>query len=50
MAAAVANSTLNTAIQQGTVGVSFSGAGFLIFYYIGKINGANFQPSSARSS
>ncbi|WIA18357.1 hypothetical protein OEZ85_009822 [Tetradesmus obliquus] len=35
MAAAVANSTLNTAIQQGTVGVSFSGAGFLIFYYIG---------------
>jgi hypothetical protein len=42
MAAAVANSTLSTAIQQGTVGVSFSGAGFLIFYYIGKIDWSGF--------
>jgi hypothetical protein len=42
MAAAIANSTLNTAIQQGSVGVSFSGAGFLIFYYIGEISSVTF--------
>lgn len=35
--AVTSNQTVATALQQGSAGISFGGAGFLIFYYIGRV-------------